>query len=142
MSSSLIDRLTDDLGWPRLDSLAALEAHLATPGDHCLFIPGDPVKNLETNDAAVVLPELVRAFQGRFDCAVIAPAIEEKARTQFDCWPTPSLIFLRNGTLLGSIPRVRDWADYLTRTSAILNGHAQPDADSDATTTPTPATAN
>jgi hydrogenase-1 operon protein HyaE len=126
MSSPLIDRLSTDLGWPRLENLEALDAHLARPGDHCLFIPGDPVKNLETNDTAVILPELVAAFQGRFDCAVIAPEIEEKTRLRFDCWPTPSLILLRDGALLGTIPRVRDWADYLTRIAAILDGRELP----------------
>jgi hydrogenase-1 operon protein HyaE len=40
----------------------------------------------------------------------------------------PSLIFLRDGQFIGAIPKVRDWADYLDRTRAILEGRALADA--------------
>ncbi|MGB1028106.1 MAG: hypothetical protein ACPGYL_16240, partial [Rhodospirillaceae bacterium] len=70
-TSPLIERLITELGWPLLNDQDALTRYTAGLGDHCLFIPGDPAKNLETNDAAVVLPELVQAWQGRFDCAVV-----------------------------------------------------------------------
>lgn len=124
MSSPLIARLTDELRWPRLERMETLDAFIAEEGEHCLFVPGDPLKNLESNDAAVVLPELVTAFQGRFDCAVVGDAIEEKVRVRFDVWPTPSLMFFRAGVLLGAVPRVRDWDDYLNRIVLILDGDA------------------
>ncbi len=124
MSSPLIDRLTDELKWPLLNSMVDLDAFASAPGDHCLFVPGNPQKNLESNDAAVVLPELVLAFQGRFDCAVVGDEIEEEVRVRFDTWPTPSLIFMRDGDVLDAIPRVRDWTDYLNRIQLILNGGA------------------
>ena len=116
----LIQRLTDDLGWPHLTDAAALDAHLARPGIHCLFVPGDPARNLETPDAAVILPELRTAFQGRFDCAVVGDAIEARLREAQGVLKTPSFLFLRDGALLGAIPKVRDWDDYLARTSHIL----------------------
>lgn len=124
MPSPLIDRLTGPLGWPLLASMEALDAFAARPGAHGLFVPGDPDKNLETSDAAVILPELVAAFGGVFDCAVVDGAIERAVRTRFEVWPTPSLILLREGALLGAIPKVRDWDDYLARTRAILSGRA------------------
>ena len=87
-----------------------------------LFLTGDPAKNLETNDVAVILPELVRCFGGRFRPAVVDRAIENALRERFEVWPTPSLIFLRDGRMLGAIPKVRDWDDYLARVRAILDG--------------------
>ena len=120
MTSPLINRLTEDLGWPHLDDMDAVDAYVSAPGDHCMFVPGNPQKNLETTDAAVILPEIVTAFQGRFDCAVVGDGVEEAVRVRFDVWPTPSLIFVRDGAVLGSIPRVRDWDEYLRRVSDIL----------------------
>ncbi len=123
-ASPLLNRLIDDLGWRFVTSLEGLDAWLAKPGEHCVFIPGDPAKNLETNDAAVILPEGYRIFQGRFDVALIADGIERVARERFDVWPTPSLIFVRDGAAIGAIPKVRDWDDYLRRVSDILDGRA------------------
>ena len=124
MTSPLIERLTSGLGWPRLDAMEAVDAFLARPGAHALLVPGDPAKNLETNDAAVIVPEVVAAFRGAFDVAVIADPIERAVRERFEVWPTPSLIFVREGAFLGAIPKVRDWDDYLERTRLILAGRA------------------
>lgn len=124
MTFALIDRLTDHLGWPRVDTLVALEALLAGPGVHGLFVTGDPARNLETNDAAVILPEVWASVRHAFDCAVIGQQIERAVRERFAVWPTPSLILVEEGTLLGAIARVRDWDDYLVRTRLILASRA------------------
>lgn len=124
MTSPLLQRLTDELGWPSLETPEALDAYLARPGIHGLFVTGDPAKNLETNDAAVILPELMAATGGAFDCAVVAQTIERAVRERFEVWPTPSLILVAEGAALGAIPRVRDWDDYLARVRAILGGTA------------------
>jgi hydrogenase-1 operon protein HyaE len=123
----LIDRLTTELGWPLLDA-GSLDAFIAAPGEHVLFVPGDPARTPEALDVAVILPELVMTFQNRFAPAVVSPAIERAVRERFEVWPMPSLIFLRDGVFLGAIPKVRDWADYLERTRAILDGLAVADA--------------
>ena len=119
----LLDRLSTELGWPVLGA-EALEAFIDGAGERVLFVTGDPLKNPETMDVAVILPELVMAFQGRFVPGVVAQDVERAVRDRFDVWPTPSLIFLRDGTYLGAIPKVRDWDDYLVRTRAILDGLA------------------
>jgi hydrogenase-1 operon protein HyaE len=121
MPSPLIDRLTSELGWPLLDG-PQLDAFAGLPGERALFVTGDPAKNLETNDAAVILPELVRAFGGRFAVGVVAQPSEKAVRDRYEVWPTPSVIFLRDGRFLGAIPKIRDWSDYLDRTRAILDG--------------------
>lgn len=117
----LIARLETDFGYPRLATHEALTDHLARPGLHCLFIPGDPRRNLETADAAVILPELAQAFQHAFDCAVIDDAIEAATREEYRALKTPGLLFFHGPDFLGAIEKVRDWSDYLARTSHILS---------------------
>lgn len=124
MTHPLLARLTGELGWPCLGTMAEAEAWLARPGTHALLVPGDAAKNLETADAAVIVPELARAFGTAFDCALAGDAIERAVRERFDTWPTPSLIFVREGRFLGAIPKVRDWDDYIQRTRLILAGRA------------------
>lgn len=116
----LIARLTDDLGWPSLAHMSDVTEFIRRPGVHCLFVPGDAKRNLETPDAAVILPELVQAFQGRFDCAVVADSVETEVREAARVFKTPLLIFYREGEKIGDIPKVRDWSDYLARIGHIL----------------------
>ena len=116
-----ISRLSTDCGWPHLSCLAAVAAFTEASGAHCLFVPGDPEKNLESTDAAVILPEIHKAFQGRFDCAVVDESIDYAVREAAGVFKTPLLIFYREGALIGTIAEVRDWDDYLARVSHILS---------------------
>lgn len=117
----LILRLESEFGYPRLDTLPEIQEFLAKPGQHCLFIPGDARRNLETADAAVILPELRQAFQNAFDCAVIEDVIEADIRETYRTLKTPGFLFFRGAEFLGSIEKVRDWSDYLARISFILS---------------------
>jgi hydrogenase-1 operon protein HyaE len=120
MTHPLISRLIDERGWPALDDAAAMTAFRDAPGCHVLFVPGDAGRNLETADVAVILPELRMAFQGRFDCAVVGDAVEGALREETGVYKTPSLIFFRDGRMIGAIPKVRDWDDYMARITHIL----------------------
>lgn len=121
MPSPLIERLTDQLGYPRV-GLENLNDFLDAHTHSVLFFAGDPVKYPEANDVAVVLPELVQHFNGRFAPALVAA--EDEVRLQalygFERWP--ALVFLRGREYLGSICRIRDWADYLQTIEALLQG--------------------
>jgi hydrogenase-1 operon protein HyaE len=117
----LITRLETEYGYPRLASPHDITEFLARPGPHCLFIPGDPRRNLETADAAVILPELRLAFQNAFDCAVIDDAIEAQLREHTRALKTPGLLFFRGPAYLGAIEKVRDWSDYLGRITHLLS---------------------
>lgn len=117
----LISRLEQEFRYPRLHSTHDLAEFLARPGVHCLFIPGDPRRNLETADAAVILPELRQAFQNAFDCAVVDDAIEAGLREQYRTLKTPGLLFFRQTDFLGGIEKVRDWSDYLARITHFLS---------------------
>lgn len=120
MTHPLITRLTGVFNWPELTNDSDLAEFTARDGIHVLFVPGDARRNLETADVAVILPELHQAFQGRFDCAVVTDTIEAKLRETTRVLKTPSLIFYRDGQLIGAIPKVRDWDDYMTRITQIL----------------------
>ena len=128
MAHPLIDRLVTDFGWPRLATMADVAAFAQGPGAHCLFVPGDPKRNLESADVAVILPELHMAFQRAFDCALVDDAIEAALRERTGVLKTPSLIFFRDGVCLGGIPKVRDWDDYMARVPQILNAIPAPAA--------------
>jgi len=115
-----IERLTSELHWPRLGDLAALERCIQATGVHCVFVPGDPERNLESSDVAVILPELHMAFQGQFEVAVAEDAIANAVGEAAGVYKTPSLIFFREGAMIGAIPKVRDWQDYTARIARIL----------------------
>ncbi len=117
--SRAIERLTNELGYPLLDA-KSVEAFVQAQEDRVVFLTGDPARNLETDDVAAILPELMRAFPGRFTAGVADRTIEQSLRERFDVWPVPSLIFLHSGRLKGAIPKVRDWAEYLSEIQAIL----------------------
>ena len=121
MTHPLIDRLSTEFGWPAFDDMDDLRTFRDAPGVHVLFVPGDPKRNLETADVAVILPELKQAFQGRFDCAVVGDAIENALRDETKVFKTPSLMFFREGEMIGAIPKVRDWSDYMARITHILS---------------------
>lgn len=117
----LLARLEDEFGWPRLHSLHDVAEFTQRPGLHCLFVPGDPRRNLETADAAVILPELRMTFQNAFDCALVDDAIEAQVRETHKALKTPGFLFFRQGLCLGAIEKIRDWDDYIARTSHILS---------------------
>ena len=125
MSHPLLTRLTAEFGWPQLDTPDELAAHLAQDGLHCLFIPGDPKRNLETADAAVILPELRKAFQDRFDCALVGDTLEAPLREATRVLKTPSFLFYDGDRFLGGIAKIRDWDDYTTRIPQILTAKSE-----------------
>lgn len=121
MTHPLVERLTGELGWPLIGDASDLAEFTDRPGAHAIFVPGDAARNLETPDVAVILPELKMTFQGRFDCAVVADGYEADLREATKVLKTPSLLFFRDGVFLAGIPRVRDWDEYVARTTQILS---------------------
>lgn len=115
----LIARLVDELGYPQLDA-ANLEAFSDAPGDAVLFCAGDAIQYPECLDVAVVLPEILRAFSGRFRAGIAASGLEPAMQTRygFNRWPT--LVFLRNGDYVGAISGIQDWSVYLARINELL----------------------
>lgn len=119
MSTALLDQLIDRHGGTWL-AAGEIDAFVAAPGMGLLFVTGDPVTNLETNDVAVILSELIKTFPGAFRLGLVERAAEQSVRKRFEVWATPSMIFVRNGAMAGALPQVRDWDDYLAEFTRIL----------------------
>jgi hydrogenase-1 operon protein HyaE len=112
---SIIDRegyrvVTDD------DLDAAAEPVLFT----MLFVAGDAERIAESNDVAVVVPELDRAFEGAVTVLIADRGNERDIQRRYRFNAFPALIFLRHGEYLGAIQRIQDWTDYLREIPDIL----------------------
>ena len=125
--SALIAALASRHGLPTIDvdTFDAFLAPAAGEPDHALlFFTGDPDQRSDSGDVAVVMPELLSAFHGRFRAGVIDRSAEAalKARCRVEVFP--SLVVLRGQTVLDVLPRIRDWGEYLDRLEAALREDA------------------
>lgn len=89
--------------------------------DHCvLFFAGDADRLMESNDLAVILPELIKASAGALVPIIVARESERALQRLYRFSAFPALVFLRRGQYLGAVSRVRDWADYMREIPEIL----------------------
>ncbi|CCD88847.1 Hydrogenase expression/formation protein hupG [Bradyrhizobium sp. ORS 285] len=86
-----------------------------------LLSAGDPARFPEALDVAIVLPELITAFQGRLQGAVIARDAEAELGARFGVRVQPSLIFCRGTETLGVIAKIQDWSVYVDRISRLID---------------------
>ena len=121
MTHVLIDRLMTELGYPEI-SLENHDAFIQQPGLNVLFFPGDPDTVKDATDVAVVLPELVAAFENRLNPGIVADTFGAgmKLKRQYGFTHYPSLVFVRDGEYVGTITRIQDWGDYLAKISAMF----------------------
>jgi hydrogenase-1 operon protein HyaE len=119
MFSPLVQNMIEHHGYPVLTE-ATLTDFLESRGEVVVFFTENADKFPETNDVAMILPELVKAFGGRFSAAVLALADQRKLQMQYGFREWPTLVFLRNGDYLGAISRVQDWNVYLSEINRIL----------------------
>ncbi|MFG1395744.1 thioredoxin domain-containing protein [Roseixanthobacter pseudopolyaromaticivorans] len=115
----LVQRLITAHGYAYVETPEDLGAD---PRDRLLFLPAHGKTHMETPDIAAVLPELVRALDsGRqpLTGAVAGPAIELALRDAL-ALALPAIVVLRDGDPIGSIARMRDWDEYLTRLGTVL----------------------
>lgn len=119
MTSPLIEQLQTRHGYPLLDA-DSYDHFVYGVETVVLFFCNDPVQFPESHDVAVILPELVKAFNGRLQAAIIAKPIERELQARFRFTGWPSLVFLRNGEYLGAITGIKDWQEYRQETVRIL----------------------
>ncbi len=119
MTSPLITQLQTRHGFPLLDA-DNYDPFVYGHENVVLFFCNDPVQFPESNDVAVILPELVKAFKDRLQAGLIDKSIERELQARFRFTGWPSLVFLRNGEYLGVITGIRSWQEYRQETAGIL----------------------
>lgn len=123
MTTPLIEALVTRHGFAVVDE-ATLDAFLAAHEHSLLFFPGDAERLVESNDVAVILPEILKAFQGRITPALVAKSAERILQRRFRFNAFPSIVFMRRDGYLGVLSRVLDWSDYLSEIPSILSREA------------------
>lgn len=129
MPSALVRALSERMNVPIIDetSIDAFMAAGAGEAEHTIiFFTGDPAQRGETNDVAVVLPEILQTFQGRLRGAVVRRGCEDRLKSRFHVAVMPSLVVTRGRDIMGILPKVRDWSEYMDRISAWLRPGAEP----------------
>jgi hydrogenase-1 operon protein HyaE len=96
----------------------------SAPAHSVLFFAGDPAERPETRDLAVILPQLLKSFDGRLRGGLVTPEAEEALKERFHVRVLPSLVVLRGGEILGVLPKLYDWADYVARLETMLRPEA------------------
>lgn len=84
-----------------------------------LFIE-DPGRYKETLDLAVIVPELCRAFPGRFEVGVLLPAAAREISVRYGFRRWPAFVMLDHGQYVGAVDGLRDWSEYLVEMRALL----------------------
>ena len=123
MPSALVRALATRHGLPTVDA-SSIEAFLAPahgePEHAILFFTGEPRLRAEADDVAVVLPQIMRAFDGKLRAAVVSRAAEDELKARFHVFVMPSLAITRGATPLAVIPKIKDWNDYVRIVLAAL----------------------
>lgn len=119
MFSPLLQSIIDREGYDvvtheTLDMMASGSEHAM------LFFAGDWQRLAESNDVAVVLPELDKALMGKVTPLVVGRDSERELQRRFLFNAFPALVFLRRGEYLGVLQGILDWAEYLERIPEIL----------------------
>jgi hydrogenase-1 operon protein HyaE len=116
---------------PLLQTLIEREGYRVVTGDELdaaaepalfsmLFVAGDAERIAESNDVAIVVPELDKAFEGAVTVLIADRDSERDIQRRYRFNAFPALIFLRHGEYLGCIQRIQDWTDYLREIPEIL----------------------
>jgi len=119
MTTPLIAALTARHGFTLVDT-ASIDAFLDGSEHSVIFFPGDADRLVESNDVAVILPEILKVYGTRLRPALVAKPSERLLQRRFRFNAFPSLVFMRRSGYLGVLSRVLDWSEYLSEIAAIL----------------------
>ncbi|WP_346891767.1 hydrogenase-1 expression HyaE [uncultured Roseibium sp.] len=86
-----------------------------------LFFAGDAARLAESNDVAVVLPELDKALGGNVTPLIVSRDSERELQRRYLFNAFPAIVFLRRGDYLGVLQGILDWADYQVQIPEILS---------------------
>lgn len=123
MSSPIIDNMVEKNAVPYIKA-DNYQSFINNNEFAVLFFAGDPKRYPETNDVAMVLPEIVKEFKS-MACAIVDESFEQELQNQFDFTRWPALAFFTNGQYQGAITGIQNWEDYLQQIPKII----QPDSN-------------
>ena len=119
MPSPLIDSMIEQYNYPVLNE-TSIDEFINAQQESVLFFTENPTRFPESDDVAMILPELVSEYGNRFAAAVIDQKSQRKLQGRFGFREWPTLVFLRKGEYLGHISRVQDWNDYILEINKLL----------------------
>ena len=96
------------------------DAFAAMPGHALLVFTEDPMRFKETLDLAVIVPQLQRAFPGRFAVGVLLPEAARKVQPRYGFNRWPALVMLKDGQYVGAIDGLRNWDEYVEQMQSLL----------------------
>lgn len=117
--SPLVQRLVADFGAAWVDE-TTVQDWAALGGDRVVLLAGDAVRFPEGQDVAVVLPELCSAASRHFEIAVVPRDREEALARRYGSNRWPTLLFLRDGRYVTSLPGMHDWDEYVNEVERAL----------------------
>jgi hydrogenase-1 operon protein HyaE len=115
----LIDQLFTRHGYAEVRA-ADIDAFVARPGHALLVFLEDPVRVRETLDIAVIVPEIMRAFPGRFAVGILLPDAARAAHPRYEFRRWPALVVLKDGQYVGAVDGLRNWDEYLGEVARLL----------------------
>ncbi|PCI07550.1 MAG: hydrogenase-1 expression HyaE [Gammaproteobacteria bacterium] len=119
MPSTLIKAMIEQYNYPVLNE-TLIDEYIQSKEECVLFFTENPTRFPESDDVAMILPELVTEYGNRFSAAVISQDSQRKLQARYDFKEWPTLVFLRKGEYLGAISRVQDWNDYIMQINDFL----------------------
>jgi hydrogenase-1 operon protein HyaE len=68
----------------------------------------------------VIVPEIQRAFPGRFAVGVLLPAAAREFHPRYGFRRWPAFVLLRDGQYLGAVDGLRNWDEYVGVVARLL----------------------
>ena len=119
MFSPMIKSMIEREGYSALDG-PELKSFIDQHED-VILVFAEGVKRLpEADDLAIILPELMHAFPGRFRVAVVPFTAHRDFKLHYHFLKLPTLLFLRRGEYIGAIEGLLDWSDYLAEINRLI----------------------
>jgi hydrogenase-1 operon protein HyaE len=97
-----------------------IDAFVERPGHAMLVFTEDPLRVRETLDIAVIVPELVRAFPGRFRVGVLLPETARHVQPRYGFRRWPALVVVSDGNHVGAVDGLRGWDEYVRELARLL----------------------
>jgi len=119
MYTPLIEEMIETHSYPIVTE-ESLESFQKQHKNVILFFTENGNNYPETNDVAIILPELMKRFKGILVAAVVSRESERPLQRKYRFKGYPALVFLRDGEYVGTISKVRDWLEYIDEFKIML----------------------